>query len=71
MAETRIRYGVQHIHGLLRREGWLISHKKTRRIYCQEGLNLRKNAPSTCHRQTQTCTSGGVLLPVLDHGLRG
>lgn len=35
IAETRIRYGVQRIHILLRREGWLINHKKTRRIYCQ------------------------------------
>jgi putative transposase len=41
IAETRIRYGVQRIHILLRREGWLINHKKTHRIYCQEGLNLR------------------------------
>lgn len=45
IAETRIRYGVQRIHILLRREGWLINHKKTRRIYCQEGLNLRAKRP--------------------------
>ncbi len=45
IAETRIRYGVQRIHILLRREGWLINHKKTHRIYCQEGLNLRTKRP--------------------------
>ncbi|POE23012.1 hypothetical protein BV923_07125 [Pectobacterium odoriferum] len=45
IAETRVRYGVQRIHTLLRREGWLINHKKTRRIYCQEGLNLRTKRP--------------------------
>lgn len=28
IAETRIRYGVQRIHILLRREGWLVNHKK-------------------------------------------
>lgn len=41
IAETLIRYGVQRIHTLLRREGWLVNHKKTHRIYCLEGLNLR------------------------------
>ncbi len=29
IAETRIRYGCERIHILLRREGWLINHKKT------------------------------------------
>ncbi|WP_455821049.1 IS3 family transposase [Pseudomonas cerasi] len=45
IAETRIRYGVQRIHILLRREGWLVNHKKTHRIYCLEGLNLRSKRP--------------------------
>lgn len=54
IAETRIRYGCQRIHVLLRREGWQINHKKTHRIYCQEGLNLRCKRPrrhvSAAHR---------------------
>lgn len=45
IAETRIRYGAQRIHILLRREGWLVNHKKTHRIYCLEGLNLRSKRP--------------------------
>jgi len=36
---------VQRIHILLRREGWLVNHKKTHRIYCLEGLNLRSKSP--------------------------
>lgn len=55
IAETRIRYGVQRIHILLRRECWLINHKKTHRISCQEGLNLRTKRPrrhvTAGHRQ--------------------
>lgn len=55
IAKTRIRYGVHRIHILLRREGWLINHKKTHRIYCQEGLNLRTKRPrrhvTARHRQ--------------------
>jgi putative transposase len=45
IAQTRIRYGVERIHVLLRREGWMINHKKTYRIYCEEGLNLRRKRP--------------------------
>jgi putative transposase len=45
IASTRVRYGYRRIHTLLRREGWLINHKKVRRIYCEEGLNLRTKKP--------------------------
>ncbi len=45
IAETRIRYGVQRIHILLRRDGWLVNHKKTHRIYYLDGLNLRSKRP--------------------------
>lgn len=45
IAAARVRYGCQCIHILLRREGWLINHKKTHRIYCLEGLNLRTKRP--------------------------
>ncbi len=45
IVETRIRYGCQRIHIQPRCEGWVINHKKTHRIYCQEVLNLRRNRP--------------------------
>lgn len=45
IAETRIRYGMWRIHTLMRREGWIINHKKTHRIYVEEGLNLRRKRP--------------------------
>ena len=41
IAETRMRYGYRRIHVLLRREGWQINHKRTRRLYREEGLQLR------------------------------
>jgi len=33
------------IHTLMGREGWVINHKKTHRVYCEEGLNLRRKKP--------------------------
>jgi putative transposase len=54
IAATRIRYGFWRIHVLLRREGWKDNHKRTRRIYVEEGLNLRSKRPrrnkSAAHR---------------------
>ena len=44
-SEARVRYGHRRIHVLLRREGWTINHKRTRRLYREEGLQLRKKTP--------------------------
>jgi len=41
IAETRVRYGYNRVHVLLRREGWEINMKKTRRMYNELGLQLR------------------------------
>lgn len=40
IAYKRVRYGYQRIHVILRREGWLINHKRTYRLHRLEGLNL-------------------------------
>src|SRR5215204_5531986 len=54
IAQTRVRYGFWRIHVLLKREGWKINHKRTYRIYKEEGLNLRSKRPrrsrSAAHR---------------------
>jgi len=42
LAEKRRRWGYRRLHLLLRREGCLINHKKTRRLYLAEGLSLRR-----------------------------
>jgi putative transposase len=45
LSEARVRYGYRRIHVLLRREGWTINHKQTRRLYREEGLQLRRKTP--------------------------
>lgn len=61
IAHTRVRYGYQRIHVLLRREGWVINHKKVHRIYCEEGLNLRRKRPrrhvAGAHREERLMAS--------------
>lgn len=45
ICETRARYGDRRVHVLLRREGWLINQKRTRRVYNELGLQLRHKTP--------------------------
>ncbi|OSQ46041.1 transposase [Thalassospira alkalitolerans] len=45
ICEARVRYGYRRVHVLLRREGWMINMKKTRRIYKELGLQLRNKHP--------------------------
>ena len=40
-----MRYGYRRIHVLLRREGWQVNHKRVRRLYQLEGLQLRNKSP--------------------------
>ncbi len=41
LAERRRRFGCARLHIMLRREGFVINHKRTERIYKEEGLALR------------------------------
>lgn len=41
LAEERRRFGSPRLHELLRREGLVQNHKRTERIYREEGLSLR------------------------------
>ncbi len=42
LAEQRKRFGSPRLHILLKREGLVINHKRTERLYCKEGLALRR-----------------------------
>lgn len=40
-----MRYGYLRIYIMLRREGWLVNHKRVYRLYRQDGLSHRLNKP--------------------------
>lgn len=41
LARDRPSFGVKRLHTMLRRDGLAINHKKTRRLYLEEGLQLK------------------------------
>ncbi len=45
LAAARTHAGYRQLHVYLRREGWKINHKRTYRLYIDEGLGLRKKRP--------------------------
>ena len=45
LAAVRVRYGYRRLHVLLRREGWPVNHKRTYRLYAEEGLAIRSKLP--------------------------
>jgi putative transposase len=64
IAETRVRYGYKRIHVLLRREGWQVNHKKVYRIYCEDGLNLRRKRPR--RRVSAACREARPVVSSID-----
>lgn len=42
LAAERPRFGYRRLYELLRREGWLVNHKRVQRVYRAEGLTVRK-----------------------------
>jgi len=42
LAEERPRWGAPFLHVVLRREGYVVNHKRTERVYRELGLSLRR-----------------------------
>ncbi len=57
LAHQRRRFGCPRIHLLLRREGLVVNHKRTERLYREEGLSLRKR------KRKKTAAITRVILP--------
>ena len=57
LAEQRKRFGCPRLHVLLRREGLIVNHKRTERLYREEGLSLRRR------KRPRRAAGVRVLLP--------
>jgi len=55
LASSRPRYGYRRLHVLLRREGWAVNPKLIYRLYCEEGLGIRRKTP----RRRKACQVRG------------
>ena len=62
MARQRRRFGCPRIHLMLRRAGLVINHKRTERLYREEGLSLRKR------KRKKTAAMARVVLPAAEPG---
>jgi putative transposase len=45
LAASRVHYGYVRLWVLLRREGWVVNTKLVYRLYCEEGLGIRRRKP--------------------------
>ena len=45
ICQTQVRYDYRRVHVMLRRDGWYVDQKMTRRIYLDLGLQLRDKTP--------------------------
>lgn len=57
LAEQRKRFGSPRLHIMLKREGLVINHKRTERLYREEGLALRKK------RRRKGAAGARVVMP--------
>ena len=57
LAEQRKRFGSPRLHILLKRERLVVNHKRTERIYHEEGLSLRRK------RLRKGAAGGRVIMP--------
>ncbi len=75
LAAARVRYGCRRLHVLLRREGWIVNHKRTYRLYRDEGLSIRTKLPKRKrawrYRQRRPGIGGPNEVWALDFGSDG
>lgn len=63
LAASRVSFGYQRLHVLLRREGWRVNHKLVLRIYREEGLMLKRQRPRRRKSATVRVERPTAVLP--------
>lgn len=79
LAGQYVRWGCPILHDLLRREGWVVNHKRTERLYREEGLKVRRRRrkrvaverqPFTMPEQANECWAMDFMSDALSTGRR-
>jgi putative transposase len=60
LAHRRRRFGYRRLHVLLRREGWHMNHKRFRRLYREEKLQVRQRG---ARKRALACAAGSTERP--------
>ena len=70
IAQTRMPYGYYTLYILLRREGWVVNHKRVYRLYREDGVSRRLKRPrrhiSAVQRQRQPAATAANELWAMD-----
>jgi len=66
LAAERRRFGYRRLHILMRREGFVMNHKKLRRLYREERLTVRRRGG----RKRALGTRAPLGLPLVKRGIR-
>lgn len=62
IAQERRRFGYRRLHVLLKREGYVINHKKVFQVYREEKLNGLLGARRSSRECQKFCVRGPVLV---------
>jgi putative transposase len=54
-----VRYGYFRIYVLLRRDGWMVNHKRVNRLYREDGLGVRLKRPAGMSGRQPAAPAGG------------
>jgi putative transposase len=61
LARQRQRFGYRRLTVLLQREGWTVNHKRIYRLYCEQGLALRRKRRGHRMRQLNAAMEKNML----------
>ena len=64
LATERRRFGYRRLHVLLRQEGHVVNHKRTQRLYREEGLSVRRRRGRKRAVGTGDVPGSGVGAPI-------
>jgi putative transposase len=66
LAKTRVRYGYFRIYILLRREGWVVNHKRVYRLYREERAEPQAEASAPARQRSEAASRDSAERALVD-----